>query len=105
MSAIFTSTRGSAIVDEKTTARALITEYIEAIRLLPYAATYPNAGDDIALPYQYSVVIETEGTDDDITWDPNPTGNETLQRIFVSVFREGRFIMKICTFRTQRLRQ
>ncbi len=104
ISALFASTRASGIVDEKTNARALITEHIEVIRLLPYAATYPSAGDNIAIPDQYSVVIETEGTDDDITWQPS-TGNETLQRIFVSVFREDRLVMKICTFRTPRLRQ
>lgn len=103
MSALFTTTRSSALVDEKTNARILITETIETIRLLPYAANYLNGGDDITGPNQYTVVIETEGTNDDITWQPS-TGNETLQRIFISVFREGKPVMRICTFRTPRLR-
>ena len=98
---MFTSHRTVGIVDEKTNARNLIIQHIEAIRLLPYAATYPNVGDNITVPNQYSVVIETECTDDDITWQAC-TGSETLQRIFVSVYREGRFVMKVCTFRTQR---
>ncbi|MFC1988379.1 prepilin-type N-terminal cleavage/methylation domain-containing protein [Chloroflexota bacterium] len=100
-SGFFTSSRTVGIIEEKTTARVLITEYMEAIRQMPYSADYSSVGDNITRPFQYDVVVEVEGSDDDENWQV-ATGNETLQRIFVSVFREDRFVLKICTFRTPR---
>jgi len=97
-----TSYRTTGTLDEQVTARTLITAHIESIKRLPYSATYPNAGEDINIPDQYTVVVETECTDDDITYQAC-SGNETLQRIIVSVFREGgKPVMRICTFRTPR---
>ena len=103
MQGLYTSNRAVGIIEEQSTARILITEHIESIRRLPYSANYSNAGDNITIPDQYTVVIEVEGTDDDITWQ-TANGTETLQRIFVSVNREGRPVMRICTFRTPRQR-
>jgi len=97
-----TSHRATGTLDEQVTARTLITNHIEAIKMLPYSATYPNAGENIAIPDQYIVVVETECSNDDIIWQ-DCTGSETLQRIIVSVFREGgKPVMRICTFRTPR---
>ena len=98
-----TSTRSTAIIEEKSTARILITQHIESIRQLPYAATYPTAGANIYIPDQYTVAIEVQGTDDDIVWQ-TADGTETLQRIYVSVFRAGNPVLRICTFRTPRQR-
>ena len=102
MQGFYTSNRTVGIIDEQSTARILITEHIESIRQLPYAATYPPARDIIDVPDQYTVVVETECSNDDIIWQ-DCTGNETLQRIIVTVFREGgKPVMRICTFRTPR---
>ena len=89
------------IINDQVVAKNLITAHIEAIRALDYAATYPNAGDNIVIPTQYTVVIETECTNDDINYDVC-TGDETLQRIIVSVFKGEKPVMRICTFRTPR---
>ena len=93
--------RSEGSINDQVVAKNLITSHVEAIRAIPYAATYPNAGDNIAIPTQYTVIINTEGSDDDITWQPS-TGNETLQRIIVSVFKGEEPVMRICTFRTPR---
>lgn len=94
--------KSEGIAHDQVIARNLITAHMESIRALPYAATYPNAGDNIDIPSQYTVVIATECTDDDITYQAC-TGNETLQRIVVSVFKGGNPVMRICTFRTPRI--
>ncbi len=96
-----TSYRSAGTVQEQVVAKTLITDHIEAIRALPYATTYPNVGDNITIPGQYTVVVETECTDDDITYQAC-SGNQTLQRITVSVFTGGTPVMRICTFRTPR---
>ena len=99
--ALDTGYRSARTLDEKVTARALISSHMETIKRLPYAANYPNAGENITIPKQYSVMVSTECTDDDTTYQAC-TGNETLQRIEVSVLREGRPVLRICTFRTPR---
>jgi len=99
--ALDTGYRSARTLDEKVTARTLISSHMETIKQLPYAANYPNASENITIPKQYSVIVSTECTNDDTTYQPC-TGNETLQRIIVSVLREGRPVLRICTFRTPR---
>ena len=96
-----TSYRAGGTLDERLTARNLIVAHIEAVRNLPYASSYPTAGDSITIPFQYTVLVETECTDDDITYE-ECTGNQTLQRVIVSVSRVGQPVMRVCTFRTPR---
>ena len=99
--ALDTGYRSARTLDEKVTSRTLISSHMEAIKQLPYAANYPNASENITIPDQYSVIVSTECTNDDTTYQ-SCTGNETLQRIIVSVLREGRPVLRICTFRTPR---
>ncbi|MFC1899413.1 prepilin-type N-terminal cleavage/methylation domain-containing protein [Chloroflexota bacterium] len=89
------------LINDQVIAKNLIVAHMEAIRASDYAATYPNAGDNITVPGQFSVVVNTECSYDDITYQ-DCTGDETLQRIIVSVFRGERPVMRICTFRTPR---
>ncbi len=96
-----TSAKITGLSNDQTVARTLITEYIESMRSLPYSADYTSAGDNVNVPPGYSVVIVTEGTYDDVIWQAS-TGNETLQRISVSVLAGGRHVLTICTFRTRR---
>jgi type II secretory pathway pseudopilin PulG len=99
--ALDTGYRSARTLDEKVTARTLISAHMENIKQLPYSANYPSASENITIPQQYSVIVSTECTDDDVTYQ-TCTGNETLQRIIVSVLREGRPVLRICTFRTPR---
>ena len=96
-----TVSRSTRISDEKAVAGNLATEYLEAIKGMPYAATYPSAGDNIAIPFQYSVAVNTNFSVNGTTWVDTYTG-QTLQKIAVSVSREGRPILSICTFRANR---
>ena len=99
--ALDTGYRSTRTLDEKVTAKTLIAYHLEAIKQLPYAANYTNISENITIPNQYTVIVTTECTEDDVTYLPC-TGSETLQRIVVSVSREGRPVLRICTFRTPR---
>ena len=101
--AIETSARSTRTLDEKVVATNLASTYVEAIKELPFAPTYPDAGDNISIPAQYIVTINTECSSDGTnfsacTGDPS----ETFQKIVVSVSREGGAVLSICTYRTKR---
>ncbi|MEK7354178.1 MAG: prepilin-type N-terminal cleavage/methylation domain-containing protein [Chloroflexota bacterium] len=108
LQAIDTNARASGIVDQHVTADTLATGYIEAIRQSPYANNYTSATANITIPLQYSVVVQTYGTDDyvsnwdNIVWVGPPSSNQTLQKIIVSVSQGGKLITTICTLRTRR---
>ena len=106
LTALDTSARTTQSFDEKVTASNLATAYIEAIRDSPYDNTppvYSNAGDDINVPFQYSVDIDTDYSSDGTTWwDDYSSSDHTLQRITVTVSREGTYILSVCTFRAER---
>ena len=108
LQAINTNAKASGIVDQQVTADTLATGYIEAIRQSPYANNYTSATANITIPLQYSVVVETYGTDDyvsnwdDIIWVGSPSSNQSLQKIVISVSQGGKLITTICTLRTRR---
>ncbi len=106
LTALDTNYRSDRTLDEKVTATNLATEYIEAIMQLPYAATYPNAGDNITLPFQYVMTVDTECSSDGETFAPC-TGDEdeTFQKITVNAWRpeeEERLVLSMCAYRTKR---
>ena len=103
LTAMDANSRGTRTLDEKVVAASLAADYIEAIKGSPYAATYPNAGENITIPFQYSVVIKTECSSDGTTFG-NCTGsaNETLQKLTTIVSREERPVLSLCTYRTKR---
>jgi len=102
--ALNTNSRATGILDEQVTATNLATAHIEAIRSLPYAPNYPNASENITIPSQYSVVINTECSTDSTTfYECTGSDNETFQKIVVFVFREGEEpVFSMCTYRTKR---
>ena len=104
LTALDTNSRATRTLDEQVTATNLATAHIEAIRNLPYASTYPNAGDNVTIPTQYNVVIDTECSSDNINYYAcTGSDNETLQLIEVIVSREGGGpVLRICTYRTKR---
>ncbi len=98
--ALDTNFRATRTLDEHVMAANLATEYLEAIRDIPYAATYPNAGENIDIPFQYGVTVNTDCSVDGITFgDCTGSDNETLQKIVVSVSREVKPVLSICTYR------
>lgn len=101
IAALDTNSRAARTLDEQVVAANLATAYLEVIKEFPYAATYPNAGDNITIPFQYSVVINTECSSDGTTW-ASCSGSETLQKITVIVSREGKGVLSLCTYRTKR---
>ena len=105
VSAIDTNFRANRTLDEQVTAANLATAYFEAIRELPYEKTYPeysSAGDNIALPPQYTVDIDVDYSDDGNIWVDTYT-DEKLQRVTIFVSRDGgKPVLSICTYRTER---
>lgn len=103
LTALNTNARATRTLEEQVVGGNLAAEYLEAIKNSPYAATYPNAGENITVPFQYNVVIKTECSIDGTTFD-NCTGsaNETLQKITTTVLREGRPVLALCTYRAKR---
>ena len=103
VTAIDTNYRATSTLDEQVTAANLATAHIEAMRSLPYAATYPNASESITIPSQYSVIIDTECSSDNINFhECTGSDNDTFQLIEVCVSREGAPVLRICTYRTKR---
>lgn len=104
MTALDTNYGSDRTLEEKVTATNLATEYIEAIMQLPFAHdNYPTAGDNITIPFQYTVDIVTECSSDGETFQPCTGGeDETFQKITVSISREGRPVLSMCAYRTKR---
>ena len=103
LSAMEANSRSTRTLDEKVVAASLAADYLEAIKASPYADTYPNAGDNITIPFQYTMVVEIECSSDGTTFG-NCTGseNETLQKLTTIVSREGKPVLSLCTYRTKR---
>lgn len=98
--ALDTNARATRTLDEQVTGINLATDYLEAIWELPFSTDdYPSAGDNIDVPYQYSVVINTEYSSDGENFGPY-TGSETFQLITISVYREGgKPVLSMCTYK------
>ena len=101
ITALDTSSRTARILDEQVVAANLAYGHLEAINFSPYAATYPNVGENITVPFQYSVTIETECSSDGVIFSAC-SENETLQKIMIIVSREGRPVYSGCTYRCKR---
>ncbi len=102
VTALDTNYRATRILDEQVTATNLATAHIEAIRKLPYAASYPGAADNITIPTQYIVVIDTACSSDGTTFGPcTGSDNETFQKIVVSISQGGKPVFSMCAFRTK----
>lgn len=98
ITALDTNKRGNRVIDEQVTAVNLITTRMEVIQQQSYADNYAFAVDNITVPDQYDVAIEYKFSDDGEIWTDNSTG-KTLQRIIISVSREGRPVFSMCTYK------
>ncbi len=102
-----TNARATRVLDEQVQATNLATTYFEAIRAASYNNTYPeysSAGENIDIPAQYSVVIDADYSADGTNWvEDHSADNQTLQRITISVSREGgKPVFSMCTYRIER---
>ena len=111
LTALDTNAKATRQLDEKVVATNLATAYFEAIKAAPYGSTEPYYDDAVAgitIPHQYIVSVDIDFSSDGewgdgIDWGPY-TGVETIQRIAITVSREGgRHILTICTFKTKRV--
>ena len=98
ITALDTNKRGNRVTDEQVTAVNLITSRMEVIRQQTYADDYGFAVDNMTVPDQYDVDIEHKFSGDGEIWTDNSTG-KTLQRIIISVSREGRPVFSMCTYK------
>jgi len=102
LTALNTNSRAARTLDEQVVAVNLATAHFEAIREVPYAATYPSAGENITKPSdEYNVDINLEFSNDGETWSDNYT-DETFQKIILTVSREGKPVLLVCTYRAKR---
>jgi prepilin-type N-terminal cleavage/methylation domain-containing protein len=101
LTALDTNARATRTLDEQVVAVNLATSCFETIKARLYDDTYPSAESLITVPPEYSVTIDTYGSNDGETWD-YPCDGHTLQKIIVSVLREGKPVLSICTYRTKR---
>ncbi len=104
LTALDTNSRAARTLDERVVATNLATAYFEAIKAMPYADTYPEPEELITVPPQYSVNVDIDFTSDGDTWIDTYTDNETLQKIAVTVSRDGgKPVLMICTYKTKRV--
>ena len=108
-SAMNTNASARRVLDEKIQATNLVTDYLEAIRQLPYddvASPYAGVANSIVLPNQYVVTMRFFYSPDGTTWvTNNNSGAYKLQKISISVSRTtGRLVLTTCTFRTPRIK-
>ena len=101
LTALNSNSRATRSLEEHTVAASLASSCIEAIKDDDFSPTYPHAGDDITIPFQYSMDIDTQFSIDGTTWSEGYAG-ENLQKITVIVSREGRPVFSVCTYKTQR---
>ena len=102
--ALDTNYRADRTLDEQVTATNLATTCFEVIKQLPYAPAYPSATDNISIPDQYGVVIDTQCSSDGENFGLcTGADNQTFQLIRVIVSREGgKPVLTMCSYRTDR---
>lgn len=103
LTALNTNARATRTLDEKVQASTLAAAYLEEIRNIPYAHSYPTVGATIYKPPQYTVTVEVQCSIDGTTFRTcQLTADETFQKINVIVSREGRTVLSLCTYRSKR---
>ena len=106
LTALNNNARATRTLDEQVEGANLAAAYIEAIKECPYGVTYPSGNctlDNVSVPFQYSVVVDTECSSDGTTFSGcTGSDNETFQKITIIVSREGEPVLSLCTYRTKR---
>ncbi|MFC1874462.1 prepilin-type N-terminal cleavage/methylation domain-containing protein [Chloroflexota bacterium] len=103
--ALDTNSRAGRILDEQTIGANLASIYHETIKKSAYENSYPEYDGvvgSINIPSQFSVGIDADYSEDGDTWIDSYSGNQTLQRIIVSVSHGGKPVLSMCSYRTER---
>jgi Tfp pilus assembly protein PilV len=101
LTALQTNARATQTLDQKVTASNLAAAYLEEIRDTPYANSYPWVGTSIPKPAGYTVTVNIQCSTDGVTFHACQ-GTEHFQRINVIVMQDGRTILSLCTYRSER---
>lgn len=101
IAALDSNSRATRVLEEQTVAANLASAYLEAIKDSTYAADYTDDVANITVPFQYSVNTDIKFSDNGTGWSDGYAG-EKLQKITVIVSREGKPVLSLCTFRTER---
>lgn len=106
LNALNTNAKATRTLDEQVTATNLATAYIEAIKAMDYAETYPSAEEmeSITIPPQYIMNVNIQFSSDGTTWVDEYLDGEgkerTIQKLAVTVSRDdSKHVLTICTFR------
>ncbi len=102
LAALDTNSRANRTLDEQVTGVNLATAYLEAIRSEDFdtSGTYSNVKESIDPPTGYRVNIYTEFSRDDVEWFESYSEGDTLQRITISVSRDGgKPVLSMCTYK------
>lgn len=106
LAALNTNSKATGALDERVTAANLVADYLEVISNSAYDTEPPYYDDDvdhITIPFQYKADINVECSINSDGTEFGPcTGSETLQKITVTVSREGEHILSICTYKAKR---
>ena len=103
LSAVTTSTKATGQLDDGVQAEALARSHLEAIKECGYADEYTTAScspmDDIVIPFQFTVTVNTDcSSDGGFNWAGTCSG-ESFQRITVAISREGRPVLSLTTYK------
>lgn len=98
---IETNARATRVLDEKVTADNLASDFLETIKRSAYSDNYTSATVNITVPFQYSVVVDTYGTDNYTAW-VQPSSGQSLQKIVIVIKQSGRPVLSVCTYRADR---
>ena len=104
LTALQTNARATRTLDEKVQGANLAAAYLEKIRNVPYAHSYPSTiFDTIPKPPQYTVTVDVKCSIDGTTFrECQLTPDETFQKINVIVSHGGRTVLSLCTYRSKR---
>ena len=103
LTALQTNAQATRTLDEKVQASNLAADYLEKIRNVPYAHSYPTVGASIPKPPQYTVTVDVQCSVDGTTFrECQLTEDETFQKINVIVSHGGRTVLSLCTYRSKR---
>jgi len=103
IAALDSNSRATRVLEEQTVAANLASAYLEAIKDSTYAADYTDDVANITVPFQYSVNTDIKFSENGTDWfDSSVVGETNIQKITVIVSREGKPVLSLCTFRTER---